>query len=755
MPPHPPPSIASPLRGSQGPGTEPANLHGVLSQRAAVFGDRQVYTFQGSHGDATLTFRELDRGARAIAARLQQTVQPGDRVMLLFPAGLDFIRSFFGCLYAGVLAVPTMYPKPRRPMPRLNTIARDCEASAILTDRETLATTDAATSELQALSWIAVDEVTERQADQFRPTPVDASNIAFLQYTSGSTSEPKGVMVSHANLLSNLEMIRQGFGLEHFTVGSAIQSGVFWLPAYHDMGLIGGILESLYVGGHSVLMSPAAFLQRPIGWLEEMSKYSALISGAPNFAYELCAARSTEEQRKGLDLSHWKVAFCGAEPIRPETLERFAEAFAVSGFQESAFYPCYGLAEATLLAAGSKGPQSISVRHVSRKALERHQVVDGSSDPDDAQRLVACGQALCGQEVAIVNPETQKRLDSGVGEIWIHGPSVAQGYWNRAAESESTFRARLADDPERTYLRTGDLGFLAQGQLFVTGRLKDMMIIRGRNHYPQDIEKTVGDAHEALRQDAGAVFSVSHEGQEQLVIVHEVDRQYREKDFDNIIRAIRRHVTEHHELDVFAVALIRHASLPRTTSGKVQRNFCRELFLKGEMKVLSQWNRAQAAKEAMPGLTRAHAEGEAGQSDPSRMGRPDHRLSPDEIARLSERVESWLLRWLVEHAAIPPDEVHRDKPFGEYGLDSMTAVELSQELEDWVGVDVVPTVAWNYPTPATLSQYLARAVAGDADAAQDVEAVPLDDEFARLLAEIEGLSDEEAQKRLAGNPGQP
>jgi acyl-CoA synthetase (AMP-forming)/AMP-acid ligase II/acyl carrier protein len=738
----------------------PRTLHEVLSARSAVMGERRAYTFLGNSGDIALSFRELDERARAIAASLQETVQPGDRVMLLFPAGLDFICSFFGCLYAGARAVPTMYPKPRRPMPRLTTIAGDCGAVAVLTDSATLSTVDPQSMDLEGLRWIAVDAqptaVSER-ATKFRPVKVTADEIAFLQYTSGSTSEPKGVMVSHGNLLHNLEMIRLGFGLHPVSTDLPVQTGVFWLPAYHDMGLIGGILESLYVGGHSVLMSPAAFLQRPLGWLETMSEYRATISGAPNFAYELCATRFSEEQRSRLDLSHWKVAFCGAEPIRIETLERFANTFASVGFRGDAFYPCYGLAEGTLLAAGGVGPARVKTRIVSRNALEKHAIsAPEAHDDSDHQRLVACGGPLLGQEIVIANPHTRTRCGPNVvGEIWLHGKSIAQGYWNRAEESKNTFGAVLAGTSEGPFLRTGDLGFMADNQLYVTGRLKEVMIIRGRNHYPQDVEQTVCDAHEALRQDSGAVFTIHREGHEQLVVVHEIDRQYRQGNFDEILRAIRRAVADAHELEVCAVALIRHASLPRTTSGKAQRHLCRSQFLNDELKVLATWTREPVKGiQPPPAVPTSHQRSENSTgSTTARLTRSNQPMTPDELQRLGDRVECWLLDWLVSRAAIPQSEVHRDKPFAEYGLDSLTAVEMSQELEDWLGVEVSPTVAWNYPTPATLSIYLANQVnGGEPEALPEPSPQLGQDDFDRLLLEIESLSDADAYRMLDSEP---
>ncbi len=577
----------------------PTTLHDVLAARADGAGDRKAYTFIGTDQDYPITFAELNERARSIAAMLQDRCEPGQRAMLVFPAGLDFIAAFFGCLYAGIRAVPTTYPKPRRPMPRMASIVQDCEPQLALTDGETLSTIgdSIAASNLPEIDW--VDVSLAKSSANFTPLSIGSDEVAFLQYTSGSTSEPKGVMVSHGNLLHNLEMIRHGFGLKPFSPNGRSDTGVFWLPAYHDMGLIGGLLESLYVGGHSVLMSPAAFLQRPTAWLEKMSEYKATISGAPNFAYELVVNRTTDEQRDQLDLSNWKVAFCGAEPIRPETLEYFANSFSRCGFGNDAFYPCFGLAECTLLASGTEGPQPLDVHLISRSALEQHQVklVDDATSPD-AQRLITCGGALLDHEIEIVDPQTFRRVDrDGVGEVWVKGPSVAQGYWNRAEESEETFNAFIADTEEGPFLRTGDLGFLIDNKLVVTGRVKDVIIIRGRNHYPQDIEKTVTDAHEAIRPDSGAVFTVDRDGQEQVVVVHEIDRNYRKADFDAVVLSVRHAVSTAHEIDVYGVALIRHMSLPRTTSGKAQRHLCKQQFESGELKSHQIWTRELAANK--------------------------------------------------------------------------------------------------------------------------------------------------------------
>lgn len=863
----------------------PANLVELLQFWARHHGDRAAYTFQRDDGhEATIDYATLDRRARAIAAHLQQTCERGDRALLLFPAGLDFIAAFCGCAYAGVLAVPVCYPKPKRPMPRLMSIAQDAQPRVALTNRKTLEQFDFhhAQAGLANIDWIASDDSPDAMADAWAPLTLSGDDIAFLQYTSGSTSDPKGVMVSHGNLLHNLEVIRQGFGLDFdFRAGEPRNKGVFWLPAYHDMGLIGGILTAMYVGGHSLLMSPSAFLQRPYRWLETISETRATISGAPNFAFDLCVKKIPAEKRRQLDLSGWEVCFCGAEPIRAETLDAFANAFRESGFRGDTFYPCYGLAENTLMAAGGDGPSHPQIKVVLRDALAENRIVEADASSGQlVQELVCCGKPVLDQEIAIVDPESGlRRADAEVGEIWIKGRSVACGYWNRPDETERTFRAFTADN-DGPYLRTGDLGFLDQGWLYVTGRVKDVIIIRGRNHYPHDIECTVERAHAALRPHAGVAVAIDVQGEESLVIIHEVDRAYRDVDLGEVTRCIRRAVAEEHEINPYAIVLIRHASLPVTTSGKVQRSLARRLYLAGELKVLEEWVAPYAASPALlrrntlPGTTKSHSSGNGhvngnGHSyvpgDRNSTASADHRnaascvskngnghskyangrhydalntnghgngshldvaknnahgnvhvvtnltangagthtpsandhedthssfptaasptssdgraqgagnanghagslktpklhfdhfpLSAEEIDRLAERIEKWILDWLVERAAIHTSEIDPHKPFAEYGLDSLTAVELSHELESWLGVELTAVVAWNYPTPHKISQYLARKAGGaempdDAPVETSAE-VDTADDFERLLAEIESLSESEAQDALS------
>jgi acyl-CoA synthetase (AMP-forming)/AMP-acid ligase II/acyl carrier protein len=755
--------------GCKSPGR---TLLDLLANQAANQPDGLAYVYLDERdGLSKVTFGQLDRRARAIAARLQLELNSGDRALLVYPAGLEFIAAFFGCLYAGVVGVPATYPKPKRPMPRLQRIALDCDAHVALSSAQTLTTldpdllsADAATSQ-----WIATDELDDALADMWLRPDVAESDLAFLQYTSGSTSDPKGVMLTHENLLTNLDCIRQSFGIGEIEDDLISATGVFWLPAYHDMGLIGGILTPLYMGGRSVLMSPAAFLQRPMRWLQAISDYRATISGAPNFAYEYCVRRTTPEERAGLDLSHWRLAFCGAEPIRAETLQHFVDAFGASGFRTAVFYPCYGLAETTLLAAGPNFEQEPRILTVNRAALGEHRVVEAIGEPAEmTQRLVGCGPAVNEHTIVIVRPETSVECDEDeVGEIFIQGPSVAEGYWNRPEETEQVFGARV-DGRKGKFLRTGDLGFFRDGELFVTGRLKDVIIIRARNHYPQDIEQSAEEAHPAVLP--GAAFALEPvEGDEQLVVVHQIDRQFRGANMDDVVRAIRRAIVEQHELDPHAIVLIRQTSLPITSSGKVQRNLCREQYLAGELKVVHSWtNPAPRTPPQAKAAVNGRVDVQLSVGPPSRGG-PNVELpkaplgsrhlpqaAAIELDRAAERIETWLLEWIVRRLGLDAADISRDRPFAEFGVDSLTAVELSQELEDEFKVPLPPIIAWNYPTPAALARYLAEQSLQPAETngepaktSSSHDSRAEDERLAALLSQIENLSDEEAERLLA------
>ena len=571
----------------------------LLRRRATDHPASVLYTFlpDGEAPSGRLTCGALDRQARAIAARLRSAVDEGERAVILYHPGLEYIAALFGCMYAGVTAVPAYPPRPNRTMARIDTIIRDARARVAVTTSALLPRLLApgvATDGMRRLIWLTTDDLPMGLEETWRQPAVRADTIAVLQYTSGSTGAPKGVMVSHGNLLHNLRQM-QGVGVGH-------SQGVCWLPPYHDMGLVAGILLVVFERGHCVLMSPLAFLQRPLRWLRAIADYGAEVSAGPNFAYDLCVNKVTPEQRAGLDLRSWKVAITGAEPVRVETLDRFAAAFSPCGFRREAFYPCYGLAEATLCVSGApkvgRGPV---VASFDRTALEQHRVVATEPGGDAAPGLVGVGRALPGQRIAIVDPETRLRCEPDrVGEIWVGGPNVAQGYWDRPDETAQIFGAHLADMGEGPFLRTGDLGFVRDGELFVTARMKDLIIIRGLNHCPQDIELTVAQCHPRLRSQSGAAVSVELVGQEWLVILQEVECLFGRDDYlDRVIEAIRMAIVEHHGVQPYAVQLLRPGSLPKTSSGKIQRHVCRAAFLTGTFKPLAEW-RATVACAVVP-----------------------------------------------------------------------------------------------------------------------------------------------------------
>jgi len=606
------------------------------------------YLHDASDDPRTLTFEELDARARAIASRLVDEGLQGERALLLYPAGLEFVEAFFGCLLAGVVAVPAPPPRGSRNLARLGAIAADASARAALSPRSLLSRYRESSSSHPALSqlhWVATDLEVAGSPSPLAGFSHSPESLAYLQYTSGSTSEPKGVMICHANIMANSEEIRLGF--RH----SRESRSLSWLPHFHDMGLVDGILQPIYSGFPAVLMSPASFLQAPARWLQAISRYGITHSGGPNFAYDLCARRVDPDAR--VDLSTWAVAYNGAEPVRAETLERFAERFSACGFRRAAFYPAYGLAEATLKVSGGLPGAGPSLLQLSATALEAGRVED---DPA-GRRLVGAGRPGASTRVVVVEPETGLPvLENQVGEIWVSGPGVALGYWGRDEETERTFGARLPGE-SGPFLRTGDLGFLRDGEIFVAGRLKDLIIIRGRNLYPQDVEATVEACDAALRPASGACFSVEVAGEERLVAVHEIDRR-RAEDGRRLLAAARTAIVETHETDPFAIVLVGPAGVPRTSSGKVQRAACRKMFLEGSLSVLAEWRapevREETREESTPGVGSTAARG-------------------------------WLAARLASKLGVAQTSLDFDGSLARHGLDSLRAVELTHEIEQRFG----------------------------------------------------------------------
>jgi acyl-CoA synthetase (AMP-forming)/AMP-acid ligase II len=560
-----------------------SSLVTLLRHRAATQPDERAYIFLSDRGaeEATLTFRELWDAAFGLASRLSARVAPGERALLVFPPGLEFPVAFFACQIARVIAVPMMVPRRNSARDASANIVANCAPAIVLTspllaNREDLR----ARFPDGAPEWLPVEITSPLPLPAgFAPPPPRAEDIAFLQYTSGSTSVPKGVAVSHANLLANLDMIRVSLG------NTKRSTYVNWVPLYHDMGLILNALEALYVGALCVLMAPNAFMQRPLNWIRAIHTYRAEVACGPNFGYDLCVDRYRADQMQDIDLSSWKVALNGAEPVHAQTIETFAATFARHGFDRNAIFPAYGMAEATLLISGGRRGAGHVTRAVSRAGLQDH-IVRAPADDLDVQTVVGCGRALVNERVAIVDPANRNRLPHNqVGEIWVCGPNVAGSYWCNANATDTDLNARIAgEDDEANWLRTGDLGFLDDhGELFITGRIKDLIIIRGVNHYPQDIEHSVQAVHPALRANCGAAFSVSGEfGDEELAIVQEVERTERNKiDPAEITDLIRQGVVDQHEVFARHIVLIRPGALPKTTSGKIQRALARKLWLEG------------------------------------------------------------------------------------------------------------------------------------------------------------------------------
>ncbi len=661
----------------------------MLQERASRHPERMVYRFLDDEGQeiATESYGGLDLASRTIGCQLQEMGLAGERALLLFPAGLDFLSAFFGCLYGGVVAVPADLPRRVKGVVKLLTIINDCAPTVLLTSSSVYPQIQSFVAQapaFAALRVVVVDELSGDLSERWRDPGVDGRDLAFLQYTSGSTSAPKGVMVNHSHLIHNEEAIARAF--QHSDEVPEELVYVSWLPLFHDMGLIGAALQIAYVGGVGILMAPMTFLRRPLTWLETISRYRARTSGAPNFAYELCCRRVSPDQLASLDLSSWKVAYNGAEPVRAETLERFAATFESCGFQRQAMYPCYGLAEATLFVAGGTADQESVFEAVSALELRQQRITAPTAEAD-RRVLASCGGPHQEQQVLIVNPETLLPCPRGsVGEIWVAGDSVAGGYWGQPETTEEVFMAQpfghdVGLSSER-FLRTGDLGFLRVGEteeLFVTGRRKDLIIIRGRNHYPQDIELTAEKAHEALRPGCGASFSVDVEGEERLVVVYELGRRYLKLDpvaTSKIAETVRKAVSESHEVAVYDVVLVRTGSVPKTSSGKIQRFACRTAYLDRESGLPIVLRSSEASPTVADGA-------------PTEDTGVDRQaiLALDDDERLPV-LKFWLRQEVARVTRLPAKDIASGDALTALGLDSLAAVDLKRRLEEQLGIPV-------------------------------------------------------------------
>ncbi len=638
----------------------PRTIPELLSLRAAQRPHTVAYRYLGNDDEEvdSITYRELEIQSRALAGTLQACAAPMDRVVLIFPPGLEFLKAFLGCLYAGIVAVPLHSPRPDRNNDRLAAILVNADAKVVLTTHDFLPKVQQALRSFPDsghLTILTSDALDLSLPPKHRRGSIGEEDLAFLQYTSGSTSSPKGVMVSHGNLIANQRMIHKVFG------GTEESIVLGWLPLYHDMGLIGNVLQTLWLGAQCILMPPATFLQRPARWLQAISKYRATISGGPDFAYRLCTEKITGKLASDLDLSCWKVAFNGSEPIRPSTMERFADRFEPCGFDRNAYVPCYGLAEATLFVSGKPVGRAPTFYRYDAGKL-RHNVVEHDELLSGDHLLAGSGYIAEGLGVEIVDPETSIPTSPGhVGEIWISGPSVAKGYWRNDQATREVFCAQST--VSRTpFLRTGDLGFLEGDELFVTGRLKDLIIVRGENHYPHDIEAIAVASDPVFATTVGAAFSLEDESGSAVVLVQELPRQLMAVDeLTRLHRNIRRAVAEQEGVTLEKVVFVRFGSIPRTTSGKVRRHTCREMYRTGS-------------------LTEFHA---VGGRQPLNCLSPLPRVEPEETARLQA-----LCQLAGEMVQLTAADVDPEASLLALGFDSLLMTNLRFQIEERLALSV-------------------------------------------------------------------
>jgi len=655
----------------------------ILRSRVKSTPNKMIYTFlkDGQDIENSYTFAELDLHARAIAKVMGENVL-GKRALLIFPPGIEFLAAFFGALYAGAIPIPAPPPdraRLKRTLPRLHSIINDAGAEFIITASslsEAMEDNFGELAESKQCKWITVDEVDPNIGLDWNIIhKVDVNEPAYLQYTSGSTSMPKGVMVTHKGIMANCEVITQVFGYDEHSVG------VVWQPYFHDSGLVDGLIMPIYHGIPCYVMSPLAFLKRPERWLGAITRFKGTHTQAPNFAYEHSVRRISDQALKKLDLSSM-VCFCsGGEPNRADTMNKFIEKFSACGLKPEAFNSAFGLAEATLIVTGKTRLGAPQFIHLDYEAYKNDTIVELPISDNRGITLPSCGIIIDDVDVVIADKETMEKLPDGlVGEIWVGGGSVAAGYWQKPEISEQTFRARLKNDPKkRPYLRTGDLGFVLRNNLYVTGRAKDLIIVAGVNHYPQDIEQTVHRADEHIRVDHCVAFSTEVEGEEQLVVVTEVNSA--KVDWVELQKNLRRAISEVHEVDLYALQVIRRGSTFKTSSGKLQRRKSKQAYENGEFETYYSWNKQQNS----PSVPAA---------------------KQDKIFKRDD-LENELKKVIAKEIGVSEDQLLADRPFAELGMTSRSAVIIVGHLESWLGYEELPTtLLWEYSSLTTLTEFL-------------------------------------------------
>lgn len=675
----------------RGIGARNLNFVSVIQEHVQEHPDKICFTFlTDKDKQETLSYSELYTRSRIIAAYLQALSLKGERVLLLYTSGLEYISAFFGCLFASAIAVPAYPPSlagNSGTTRRIELIIKDAGIKVVLTTSKILemlaaqrTSSSARASEMHrssgsasglfnlSLKWIATDNLNNELSSRWICPEISGDQTAFLQYTSGSTGDPKGVMVSHANLIHNSELIKRSFGIDPETSESVI-----WLPFYHDMGLIGGILQPVYSGMPCTLFPSLTFLAWPLKWLQIISsrKGKKIISGGPNFAFDLCSKRITDDQIQNLDLSDWICAFSGSEPVRYNTIEEFSLKFNKCGFRKEAFFPCYGMAEATLfVSAGIPGTAPV-ISSYSQQSLLGNCPQKSADSAERSISLVSSG--ISGFNIKIADPELLSSCQQGrIGEIWLKGESVASGYWNKEELTSQIFKAYTTDTNEGPFLRTGDLGFIDNGELYVTGRLKDLIIIRGSNYYPQDLEFAAELSHTALRKGYGAAFSVDKDGEEKLVIAFEVQND-RNNNYEEIAACIRNSVSTEFELQVYSVVLLKAKAIPKTSSGKIQRKETRESYLACTLNIVYESCIGTPALNQEKDLCDSYA---------------DEQTYSVQKAHTVETVEEWLLNYLNNTVKGFPGKITHRSSLPKLGLDSLMAAGLKVSVDNEFGISL-------------------------------------------------------------------
>ncbi|WP_316233283.1 AMP-binding protein [Bradyrhizobium sp. SZCCHNPS2010] len=697
-------------------GATSRTINDLVRHRSISQPDDIAYRFLSDDGAAyrEISYRSLEESSRRISAWVGSRGRSGQPIPLIFAPGLDFISAFYGCLRGGAIAVPLSLPSFSGGAGRVSAALADIRPSVILVGGSEAGRVRRELTRGKvglAFDIVSFPEALESE-HQGREPDLDPDVLAFLQYTSGSTASPKGVEISHRNLLHNVGLIAVASQVDERSVG------VSWLPHFHDMGLIGGILMPLYAGFPVTLMSPASFLRRPVRWLEAISRFAATISGAPNFGYEHCQRELAGDALRSIDLSSWRTAYTGAEPIRVETVESFCAAFGRVGFRKEAMFPCYGLAEATLMVSGQSWSDR-SAQRFDRSSLEIGRVAEPSRDQEGVD-LIGAGPVLDGHRVVIVDPASRMICpDGAVGEIWLHSESVGRGYWNRPDESLTVFRARpLGMDKE--FLRTGDLGFVWHEQLFVTGRHKDLLIIRGANFHPYDIEHVLEAAVPWLRAGFGAVFSVEEEREERLVVAYELDdagRRPSEADFEAVVGILSREFG----LQPHAIVLVRRNRIPRTTSGKIRRQQCRAEFLAGQLAMVAEWRF---------------------RTSPVRSEADSLEIRLTDAADVEQAVRHVFKAHLAELLGMPADHIDEDRSIYDLGIDSLMASRLQNRIEDSLGIRLELARVLEAGTVGCMVQQVAAQVESGA---RRRSAAIIDEMFERVAS----LSDDEVSRLLA------